>query len=184
MPTEARDSGPNVTKARFGSYLHDGFQSVTWELGWPNSPRQATLLAGLTGGDGVSRRAIALHVEPVPRHRAQREIGAARVQGEIKREVSRKAGRIERAAAKRARAVAEGQDAALASGAGIVRFSGFVTVTVPEHAEMDAAVAAIRNDAGVGGIRLARCAGWMDSAFAVGVVPIGCLPVGKRKVLV
>jgi hypothetical protein len=182
-PLRAREAGPNVAKAKFGSYCHDGYESVTWELGWSESPRQASVLAGLLGGDGVSRRALALHCEPLPRSRAMREIGSARTKAEVAREVGRRTGRLERASARRARAITERQDAALAEGAGIVRFTGFVTATVPVGGDLDGAVAGVRNDAGFGGIRVLRCAGWMDSAFAAGVVPVGGLSLGKRKVL-
>lgn len=182
-PIEASDAGPNVTRAKFGAFLHDGYQSVTWEMAFSESPRQASVLAGLLGGDGVSRRALALHIEPIPRARAQRELGTARTKAEVAREVGRKAGRIERAASRRARVVTERQDAALAEGAGIVRFSGFVTTTVPMGADLESAMAAVRNDAGFGGIRTLRCAGWMDSAFAAGVIPLGCLSLGKKKVV-
>lgn len=183
VPLQAVDAAPNVAQARFGSYLHDGHRSVTWEMAWSESPRQASVLAGLLGGDGISRRAIALHIEPIPRARAERELGTARTKAEVAQEVGRRTGRVERAGARRARAIAERQDAALAEGAGIVRFTGLVTATVAEGSDLDAAMAAVRNDAGFGGIRVLRCAGWMDAAFAACVVPVGCLGLGKHRVL-
>lgn len=166
-------AGPNRTRARFGAYTHDGYESVTSELSFSESPRTASVMAGLLGGDGVSRRAIALHAEPLSPTRARRQVGAARTMGEMHSEVRRRSGRIERARDSRARQLSERQDTELAAGAGVVRFCGYATVTVAVGGDLDAALATLRNDASYGGIVLRRCAGWMDSAFAAGVVPVG-----------
>jgi len=166
-------AGPNRTHARFGSYSHDGYESLTAELSFSESPRSASVLAGLLGGDGISRRAIALHAEPLSPTRARRQLGAARTMEEMRSELKRRTGRIERAGDKRARRLAERQDAELAAGAGVVRFCGYATVTVARGGDLDAALATLRNDASYGGIVLRRCVGWMDAAFVAGVVPVG-----------
>jgi hypothetical protein len=75
----------------------------------------------------------------------------------------------EQTAMERARA----QDADRAAGHGLVRFTGYVTVTVADPAQLDDACAALEADAAAARIELRRMWFAQDVGFAMGALPLG-----------
>ena len=123
-------AGPVDAQARPGAYLHDGASSVAyWVHGWPRSQVYSTALAPLLG-DGGHRRSFSLLIEPLGPHVAERDVMRERTARHVAVRMRQRTGQIvpehEQAAMERARA----QDADRAAGHGLVRFTGYVTVTV------------------------------------------------------
>jgi hypothetical protein len=68
---------------------------------------------------------------------------------------------------------AASQDAERAAGHGLVRFTGYATVTVTDPADIEDACAALEADAAAARIELRRMWFCQDSGFALGALPLG-----------
>jgi hypothetical protein len=69
--------------------------------------------------------------------------------------------------------IAANQDAERAAGHGLVRFTGYVTVTVTDPAALEDACAALEADAAAARIELRRMWFAQDTGFALGALPLG-----------
>jgi hypothetical protein len=173
-------AGPAAAEALPGMYQHDGATSVSyWVHSWPRSQVYCTALAPLLG-DGLHRRSFGMIIEPLSPRTAEREVMRERTARHVAVRMRQRTGQIvpehEQAAMDRARA----QDAERAAGHGLVRFTGYATVTVTDPADLDDACAALEADAAAARTEIRRMWFAQDAGFAMGALPLG-LGLPKRR---
>jgi hypothetical protein len=166
-------AGPAAAQANPGSYQHDGAWSVTyWVADWPRHHVPATALAPLLA-ESTHRRAVSLHVEPLGPREAEREVMRERTARSVAVRMRQRTGQIvpehERAALEQARS----QDVERAAGHGLARFTGYVTVTVTDQADLEDACAELEADAAATRVELRRMWLTQDAAFAMSALPLG-----------
>jgi hypothetical protein len=166
-------AGPSAAIAHPGSYQHDGAWSVTyWITDWPRHQVPATALAPLLA-ESPHHRAVSLHVEPLGPREAEREVMRERTARSVAVRMRQRTGQIvpehERAALEQAQA----QDIERAAGHGLARFTGYITVTVTEQADLDDACGRLEADAASAGIELRRMWLTQDAGFAMSALPLG-----------
>lgn len=167
----AEDAGPVYAEARPGSYVHDGAESATYVVGqWP-AEAYATVLAPLLG-DGRHRRSFGLLYEPLGPRQAAREVMRERTSRHVAVRMRQRTGQVVPEHERVASARALSQDAERAAGHGLVRFTGFLTVTVTGPGQLAEACAAAEADAALARIELRRVWFAQDSAFAAGALPL------------
>lgn len=173
-------AGPAAAEARPGSYVHDGGISVTyWVHGWPRNESYSTVLAPLLG-EGTHRRAVSLHFEPLgPRH-AERAVMQERTARSVAVSMRRRTGQVVPEHERLAMDQARGQDAERAAGHGLVRFTGYVAVTVTDPAQLEDACAAVEADGATAGIELRRMWFAQDLGFAMSALPLA-LGLPRRR---
>lgn len=172
---------PVAAEARPGYYLHDGAASITyWVYDWPRSHAYSTVLAPLLG-EGRHRRTFSMHHEPLGPRKAERVVMRERTARSVAVRMRQRTGQIvpehERAALDRAAA----QDVERANGHGLVRFVGFITVTVTGFdeqnessvRELEDAAAALEADAAAARIEVDRMWHTQDIGFAMSALPLG-----------
>jgi hypothetical protein len=170
--TNLRNAGPVYAETRPGSYAHDGAVSVTyWVQEWP-SEAWCTGLGPLLSDSG-SRRSLSLVYEPLAPRVAERAVMRERTARHVAVRMRQRTGQIipehERVASMRA----QRQDAERAAGHGLVRFAGYVTVTVNDEQELADACAALEADAAQARVEIRRMWFAQDSGFAMGALPLG-----------
>ncbi|WP_051797571.1 SCO6880 family protein [Catenuloplanes japonicus] len=166
-------AGPAAAVANAGSYVHDGAVSATfWVHDWPRTEVYATALAPLLG-EGAHRRAFSLHFEPLGPRDAEREVMRERTARNVAVRMRQKTGQIVPEHEQQALDRARHQDAERAAGHGLVRFTGYVTVTVTDPHLLEDACAELEADAAAARIELRRM--WMaqDVGFAMSALPVG-----------
>ena len=171
-------AGPVYAEARPGTYLHDGAVSASyWVHSWP-AQAYSTALGPLLG-DGSHRRSFAIVYEPLSPRSAEKAVMRERTARHVAVRMRQRTGQVvpehERAAMERAL----GQDAERAAGHGLVRFTGYATVTAADGTIEDAC-AALEADAAAARIELRRIWFAQDSGFALGALPLG-LGLPKRR---
>ena len=171
-------AAPVYAEARPGTYLHDGAVSASyWVHSWP-AQAYSTALGPLLG-DGSHRRSFAIVYEPLSPRSAERAVMRERTARHVAVRMRQRTGQVvpehERAAMERAL----GQDAERAAGHGLVRFTGYATVTATPETIEDAC-AALEADAAAARIELRRIWFAQDSGFALGALPLG-LGLPKRR---
>jgi hypothetical protein len=111
--------------------------------------------------------------EPLGPRAAERAVMRERTARHVAVRMRQRTGQIvpehERAAMMRAAS----QDAERAAGHGLVRFTGYATVTVTDPAGLEDACAALEADAAAARIELRRMWFCQDSGFALGALPLG-----------
>ncbi|MEV4211185.1 SCO6880 family protein [Micromonospora sp. NPDC049662] len=166
-------AGPAAALSSPGSYAHDGAHSVTyWIHDWPRNQVYSTVLAPLLG-DGVHRRAYSMHIEPLGPREASRKVMGERTRRSVAVGMRHRTQQIVPEHERQALARAEAQDAELAAGHGLVRFTGYVTVTVTDPAQTEDACAALEADAAAARIELRRMWYAHDTGFVMGALPLG-----------
>lgn len=166
-------AGPAAAQSRPGSYVHDGAHSVTyWVYDWPRSQTYATVLAPLLG-EGHHRRAFSMHIEPLGPRAAERDVMKERTARSVAVRMRQRTGQVVPEHERAALARSEAQDAERANGHGLVRFSGYITVTVTDPAELDDACAALEADAAAARIETRRMWYAQDIGFASSALPLG-----------
>lgn len=166
-------SGPAAAESQPHAYLHDGAQSVTyWVHDWPRSQVYATVLAPLLG-EGSHRRSFSMHIEPLGPRTASRQVMGERTKRSVAIGMRNKSKQIVPEHEKQALARADAQDAELAAGHGLVRFTGYVTVTVTDPAELEDACAALEADAAASRVEVRRMWFAHDQGFVMGALPLG-----------
>ncbi len=174
-----RHAGPVHAEALPGRYVHDGGVSASyWVQEWPRSQAWCTVLAPLLAGGGA-RRAVSLVYEPLPPRAAERAVMRDRTARQVAVRMRQRTGQVVPEHERAAMAVAAGQDAERASGHGLVRFAGYVTVTVTDPATLADACAALEADAAAARIALGRLWFSQDSGFAF-TLPLG-LGLPRRR---
>ncbi|MGH8794406.1 MAG: SCO6880 family protein, partial [Stackebrandtia sp.] len=139
----------------------------------------ATILAPLLG-EGQHRRAFSLHVEPLPPRAAERQVMRERTARDVAVRMRQRTGQVVPEHERASLARADAQDAERAAGHGLVKFTGYVTVTVTDPDELDDACAALEADAATARIELRRMWFAQDIGFACSVLPLG-FGIPKRR---
>jgi hypothetical protein len=174
--TSWAEAGPIRASETWEYWQHDSGISVSWAL--QEAPRQAVTDRVLTPllAPGVYPRRVTLLIEPLPA-----EAAAAQVEAEIANNSLRRAwaARTKRDETQRdrddaARALQAAQEEA--QGAGVCRFSIYVTTTVLAQADVPAATADVEQRAGQAKIRLRRLRGAHSAGFAASL-GLGINPV-------
>ncbi len=156
------------------SYTHDAFTTVSYALLLPKRPTTVAALSRVLAPASVGeRRCLALHYEPLPPGRADRQIDRDTWAAEMAVEVRAKRGfRVPRRDRKRLTDVAE-QESQLARGHSLVRVAGAAAVTVPAGGAIEDAAAAFEGSARAAGYQLLRLDLAQDSGFVAAVLPLG-----------
>jgi hypothetical protein len=178
--TSPRQAGPVHAEALPGRYVHDGGVSVSyWVQAWPRSRTYCTALAPLLA-DAGTRRSLALIFEPLSPRTAERAVLRERTARDVAVRMRQRTGQVVPEHERAAMATAAGQDAERAAGHGLVRFTGYATVTVTDPATIDDACAGLEADAAAARIELRRMWFSQDSGFALGALPLG-LGLPRRR---
>jgi hypothetical protein len=175
-----RQSGPVHAEAHPGSYVHDGAASASYVVEeWPRSQAFCTALAPLLA-DTRSHRSLSMIFEPLSPRAAERAVMRERTARHVAVRMRQRTGQIvpehERVAAE----LAASQDAERAAGHGLVRFTGYATVTVTDPAALPDACAALEADGAAARTGLRRLWFSQDSGFAAGALPLG-LGLPRRR---
>ncbi|MEU1826660.1 SCO6880 family protein [Streptomyces abikoensis] len=177
-------AGPAAAQTAWGTYQHDGAISVTYQVrSWPASSVYATCLQSLLRPRPTARRSLTLAYEPLGPRRARAELSKERTKRDVARRLRAKTGRIESMDERADMARALEQDMARASGHGIVRFTGLVTVTVTDPEELETACAELQQDGAAAGLELRRMWGAQDAGFAAAALPLGQGLPARRAVI-
>ncbi|MFD4133612.1 SCO6880 family protein [Streptomyces goshikiensis] len=167
-------AGPAAAETVWGVYRHDGAWSVSYQVRtWPQAAVYATVLQPLMRPRQNARRAMTLLYEPIGPRRARQELARDKAKRSSARHLRAKTGRDESEDERREEAIARRQDAARASGQGVVRMTAVLTVTVTEPDELETACAELQADAAASGLEVRRMWGAQDTGFATGAVPLG-----------
>ena len=166
-------AGPTWAETSWGVYEHDDAFSVVAEIEWPRTPRDATMLSGILSASAKGRRQVSILYEPIPPREAERSLAVDKTKRDVALRLRHKTGQVAPERERKELATATAQDAELAAGHGLLRFCGYVAVTVTDRAALEEAWDELCADAGASGLVLRRCSGWMDTAFAAAAVPVG-----------
>lgn len=173
------EAGPVAAHEGWDSYRHEGGHSVTWAM--REAPRQAvgpSVLAPLLAPGPFPRRTTLLY-EPYPADEAAAKVEAEVTSGQIRRAWAERTRRDEtqRDRDDRDRALQSAREES--RGAGVGRFTVYVTTTVQHDTELPAAIADVEQRAGQSKLRLRRLRGAQAAGFAaalgVGVDPADLL---------
>jgi hypothetical protein len=164
------DVGPTAHEASWGSYMHDGALSVSWQMtAAPRGNVQSGVLARLLAPHrDIARKRIALLYRPLDAARAAGLVEADLRAAEFRQTSSSKPSARDVLATRQARATAAEE----ASGAGLVNFGLVVTATVLDPEKKADALAAVDNLSATARLRLRVVHGAQDSAFAA-ALPLG-----------
>jgi hypothetical protein len=160
------DAGPVAAREGWDTYRHEGGLSVTWAL--REAPRQAVgagVLAPLLAPGPFPRRTTWLY-QPYPAEQAAAKVEAEVTSGQIRRAWAERTRRDEtqRERDDRARALQSAREEA--QGAGVGRFTVYVTTTVLHDDDLPAAIADVEQRAGQSKLRLRRLRGAQAAGFA------------------
>ena len=173
-------AGPTGHLEEWRQYVHDSGLSVVW--GWHEAPRQrvtSNVLARLMTPGRFPKRVTLLY-RPYSASDAAEQLEQQVNAAAFREAVRRAQGRDETArdAADRAQAVQAAREEAI--GAGLVRVSCYVTVTVTDPADLATAVAEVEARAGQSKIKLRRLAGSQLAGFCA-TLPGGVHPAHLAK---
>jgi hypothetical protein len=171
---DPRLAGPAAAEAGWASYRHDGGHSVTYQIHeWPRIGVPAWFLRPVLTAQSVARRSFALVVEPIGPREAEKAVMRARTKRDVAVRLRLKTGQLVPEHEMQALAEADAQDRQRAEGHGLVRFVGYVTVTVTEPAALDLACSELETDAGQCGLEVRRLWGAQDVGFFAAAMPLG-----------
>lgn len=170
--TSLRNAGPVYAEVRADSYSTDGAHSVTyWVQEWPAEAWSTGL--GPLLADGSSRRSLSMIYEPLAPRTAERAVMRERTSRHVAVRMRQRTGQIVPEHERVASARAQRQDSERAAGHGLVRFAGYITVTVEDEKDLADACAALEADAAQARIEVRRMWFAQDSGFAMGALPLG-----------
>lgn len=161
-----RDAGPVAAQEQWDGYHHEGGLSVSWAL--REAPRQAVgpaVLAPLLAPGPFPRRTTWLY-DPYPAAQAAAKVENEVTSGQVRRAWAERTRRDEtqRERDDRSRALQSAREEA--EGAGVGRFTIYVTTTVLHDDDLPAAVADTEQRAGQSKLRLRRLRGSQAAGFA------------------
>lgn len=174
-------AGPTWAETGWGVYEHDDSWSVVAEIEWPRTPRDASMLAGVLAASAIGRRQMSVLYEPISPRRAERSLQTEKTKRDVAIRLRERTGQVAPEREQREYAVTSAQDAELAAGHGLLRFAGYVAVTVTDRELLEQAWDELCADAGSAGLVLRRCSGWLDTGFACAAVPVGIGLPGKGQ---
>ncbi|OZM75499.1 SCO6880 family protein [Pseudonocardia sp. MH-G8] len=155
------------------AYHHDGFSSVSYAVQPPEAgtffASLGPLLAVRTAGE---RRTLAIHYEVLSQAAAAREVRSNRFRNNVIVDAKAARGFNTTAVDTRRRSGASEQEAAIAAGHALVRFTIASSVTVPSDWNLEDHAARLENDSS-GRFRLLRLELAQDSAFVAAALPVG-----------
>jgi hypothetical protein len=172
-------SGPMATEESWDHYIHDSGVSVSWA--WHEAPRQQVTSGVLTRlvSPGRFAKRVALIYRPLSAGDAARVLESEVNAAAFRDAYRRSQGRDETARDAADRARAQRAAAEEAQGAGVVLMSLYVTATVTDPAQLDAAVADVEARADQSKVRLRRLYGSQAAGFAT-TLPVGFVPSSGR----
>ncbi|WP_432138599.1 SCO6880 family protein [Streptomyces sp. bgisy154] len=167
-------AGPAATETVWGLYRHDGAWTVSYQVrGFPQSEVYATFLQPLLRPRSNARRSLTLVYEPIGPSKARQELAREKTKREAARKLRSKTGRAESEDERREAMTAKAQDAARASGHGVVRLTALIAVTVTDLEQLETACAELQADASSAGLEIRRAWGAQDDAFTIAALPLG-----------
>ncbi|MFJ4343021.1 SCO6880 family protein [Streptomyces sp. NPDC088915] len=167
-------AGPAATETIWGLYRHDGAWTVSYQVrGFPQSEVYATFLQPLLRPRSNARRSLTLVYEPIGPAKARQELAREKTKRDAARKLRAKTGRAESEDERREAETARAQDAARASGHGVVRLTALIAVTVTDLEQLETACAELQADASSAGLEIRRVWGAQDDAFTVAALPLG-----------
>jgi hypothetical protein len=165
-PTQAPPPAPR-------SYTHDGFTTISYSVLMPEAGTVfgslGPLLAVKTAGE---RRTLALHYEVLGAGRSARAVRTNRFRSSVITDYKSRKGFSTSARDERAAGGARAQEAAVAAGHAMVRFTAAASVTVPSDWNVEDHAARLEHDA-AGRFRLVRLELAQDSTFVTACLPLG-----------
>ncbi|WP_406475695.1 PrgI family protein [Streptomyces sp. NBC_01615] len=167
-------AGPARTETDWGTYRHDGAWTVSYQVRtWPQADVYATFLQPLLRPRQNARRSLSIVYEPIGPRRARQDLAREKAKRESARKLRAKTGQDESEDERREALIARAQDAARASGQGVVRLTAVLAVTVTDLGELETACAELQADAAASGLELRRMWGAQDVGFAAAALPLG-----------
>ena len=177
-------AGPAAATVGWKRYSHDSAVSVTWSVyEWPRSHVHSAFLAPLLAhtGDTAARRSYSMHIEPLGPREASKRLRVEATKSQASIAMMQRSGKVVGQADLMQQRQIAVQDAEQAAGHGLVRFTGYLTVTVTDPAELDRAVASVEQDAANAKIELRLLYGTQDVGFFASVLPLGSgMPLVRR----
>ncbi|WP_224390416.1 SCO6880 family protein [Pseudonocardia sp. ICBG1293] len=163
------------------AYHHDGYSSVSYAVQPPESGTLfgslGPMLAVRTAGE---RRTVAIHYEILSQAAGARVVRSDRFRHNVLIDAKAARGFATTEADARDRRGSREQEAAVAAGHAVVRFTVAASVTVPSDWNVEDHAARLENDSS-GRFRLLRLELAQDSAFVAAALPVGIgLPRQKR----
>lgn len=161
-------AGPVSATSYRDHYLHDGGQSITWEMdGSPRSVVQANILADLLAANAeLPWKRVAIVYRPHSSADAVKMVD--RDYTNALAEESAGGARASAAASLKVKLTEAARDEQ-AQGAGVTRLGMLITVTTPVGEDMPAVESLVRDMAATSRLSIRRCYEYQDSAFAAGI---------------
>ena len=173
-------SGPVGAEEESDCYWHENAVSISWAL--LEAPRQKVahhVLLRLLSPGSFGRRVTLLY-RVLGRDEAGSLIEKEQTAADARAAYRDRTRRDENARERKDRSMAHGAAEEEASGAGLVQFSMFVTTTVSDSADMQAARAEVETAASACRLKLRMCRFAQSAAFTVGL-PVGVYPPYARS---
>lgn len=167
-----RVAGPMAHHTGWDHYRSDsGVHATYWVSEWPRLRVPAGFLQPLLL-ECAARRTVSLVAEPLPAARARRDIRRAKVEHLTNAAQRERLGQIadQRHDAEYADLLT--REAELVAGHGELRYTGYLTVTVPDVADLPAACAAVEQAAMQSHLEIRRLFGQQDQAFLAAALPL------------
>ena len=163
--TGEQAAGPLAAGEAWDHYRCDGALHAThWVSAWPRLDVTPMFMEALLS-DSDTVRTVAVTFEPVAPERSAREVEAAITRDRADSELRRRFGQSETARQRQAQEAAARREAELAAGHSEVRFSGFVTVSGADEAQLRRACAQMHRHAARAHLELRRMYGQQAEAF-------------------
>jgi len=158
------DPWPMAIEEEWARVRVDGLLHTTfWVAEWPRTDVRSDFLAPLLLGS--ARVTLSVVMEPLGPEKAMRKVEASRTADLADAELRRRGGFVSTARHSRESDVLVRREAELADGHASFRYSGFITVTAPTDAEMDAACDVVQHAASQSRLVIRRLYGDQAGAY-------------------
>lgn len=177
-------AGPAAAETSWTSYRHDTGVSVSYAVHeWPRSEVFASFLTPLLSHSAYdARRSFSLYIEPLGPRAARRKITVEATKAETAMSLQRKTGKVVSMEDQMARRRIAEQDLEQTAGHGLVRFQGYITVTVDDPVKLNRATTDLESDAAAARIELRRMVTQQDVGFFASVLPLGMgMPMPRAR---
>jgi hypothetical protein len=165
-------SGPVAVDEWWGKLRTDSaWHAVLWISDWPRAQVLPGFLAPVVLSSGI-RRAVTVLYDPIGAEQAARTIRKLRTEYVSDAAQRAKAGQIDDAQQSAEYRDVLRQEADLVAGHGILRHTGLIAVSADSEAELDAAVAAMRQAASQASLETRLLVGQQAAAFAAAALPL------------
>ncbi|MDR2566715.1 MAG: PrgI family protein [Bifidobacteriaceae bacterium] len=165
-------AGPVAVRESWARMRTDtGFHAVLWISEWPRSQVFPGFLAPLLLSSGI-RRAFSLTVEPMRADQAARDLRKKKTEHLADQTQRARIGQIEDAAQQAEYQDVLAQEADLASGHGVCRYTGLIAVTAPTEPGLQAALAAVEQAAVQASCETRTLVGQQAQAFTAAALPL------------